>query len=72
MLRRDSLRERHVKTFATCATMIAVRHTEGAQYRDEIVGQPLVPHITNGLAHLTLEIAPRDVTVISRTFRSDR
>ena len=48
------------------AEVMAVDHAEGAQYLDEMTGQVLQPRIAEGKAYLTLEIAPRDVTVISR------
>lgn len=46
--------------------VIAVDHAEGAQYLDEITGVPLQPRIADGKAYLTVEIAPRDVIVVSR------
>jgi hypothetical protein len=48
------------------AAVMAVDHAEGAQYMNELTGQVLQPRIVEGQAYLTLEIAPRDVTVISR------
>jgi hypothetical protein len=48
------------------AEVIAVDHAEGAQYLNEMNGQPLQPRIAGGKAYLTIEIAPRDVVVISR------
>ncbi|MCU0960468.1 MAG: DUF6259 domain-containing protein [Pirellulaceae bacterium] len=46
--------------------LIAVDHADGAQYLDEMAGQPLTPRVVDGRAYLTLEMAPRDVMVISR------
>jgi hypothetical protein len=48
------------------AEVIAVDHAPGAQYLDEMTGQPLTPRIVGKKAYLTLDIAPRDVVVVSR------
>ena len=48
------------------AEAIAVEHVDGAQYHDEMNGTSLPARIAGGTAYLTLEIAPRDVAVISR------
>ncbi|MHB0959087.1 MAG: DUF6259 domain-containing protein [Pirellulaceae bacterium] len=54
----------HYRTVS--AEVLAVEHAPGAQYLDELTGQPLQPRIEGDTAHLTLEIPPRDVVVISR------
>ena len=41
-------------------------HAEGASTSNEMTGQPLQPRVAEDKAYLTLEIAPRDVVVISR------
>lgn len=48
------------------AEVLAVDHAPGAQYLDEITGQPLTPRIVGDKAYLTLSLGPRDVAVISR------
>jgi hypothetical protein len=48
------------------AEVIAVDHAPGAQYLDEITGQPLTPRIDGDTAYLRLRMGPRDVAVISR------
>jgi hypothetical protein len=54
----------HYRTVS--AEVLAVEHAPGAQYLDELTGRPLQPRIVGDKAHLTLEIPPRDVRVISR------
>ena len=46
------------------AEVMAVEHAEGAQYLNELTGQPLPSRIVGERAYLTIEIAPRDVVVI--------
>ncbi|NPV49083.1 MAG: hypothetical protein HPY69_19235 [Armatimonadetes bacterium] len=46
--------------------VIAVDHAPGAQYLDEMTGRPLQPRVVGDKAYLTLNIAPRDVVVVSR------
>lgn len=46
--------------------VIAVDHAPGAQYLDELTGRPLEPRVVGSKAYLTLDLAPRDVVVISR------
>ncbi|MEN6548095.1 MAG: DUF6259 domain-containing protein [Armatimonadia bacterium] len=46
--------------------LLAVDHQPGCQYLDEMTGKPLKARIAGGMAYLTLEVAPRDVVVISR------
>lgn len=46
--------------------VIAVEHAPGAQYLDEITGKPLKTRVAGKTAYVTLDLAPRDVAVISR------
>jgi hypothetical protein len=47
--------------------VIAVKHADGAQYRDEMTGQPIQARVDAGLAYLMLSIAPREVVVVSQS-----
>ncbi|MEI6503011.1 MAG: DUF6259 domain-containing protein, partial [Armatimonadota bacterium] len=46
--------------------VIAVDHAPGSQYLDEMTGKPLKARVVGKTAYLTLDLAPRDVVVISR------
>jgi hypothetical protein len=46
--------------------LIAVPNLPGATYRDEFTGQPLAVRVEADTAFLSLSLAPREVTVISR------
>jgi hypothetical protein len=48
------------------AEAIAVDHAPGAQYLDEMTGKPLPVRVAGKRAYVTLDLAPRDVVVISR------
>lgn len=46
--------------------VLAVDHAPGCQYLDELTGKPLKVRVQGKKAYLTLDLAPRDVVVVSR------
>ena len=48
------------------AEVMAVDHAPGTQYLNELTGQPLEVRVVGKRAYVALDLAPRDVMVISR------